>query len=480
MRRGGLRGRVLRAFTLVELIATIVVLSVVAGLSAPLVLQLSRSVTVERGAQRALAEQSRAMLVATDLLRSAVDQAESGTSGLETIGPASLVLEDGRGLELVEGTLYATRGSERYELLRDVESFSVRSFQEDGSTDASAAPELARRVEIDLAAGTARLSSAVALSVPGRQVTLTWALADEGEVYLNGQEIGRHDSAGNAVSRSLVLPEGDHVLALRARDTSGTHQVLFDIASDWGQLGSGDRWFVSTSGKGDWTDPTFDDTAWARAEIRHGVYGDPGVPSVTGAPDSTPARWIWSGSDGDAEVVMRAHVRVTEDDMFFLTPGALDFDEVPVVVFDSLQDGHYGLPASHEIVDGGAGVRLNGNAWRSVALPYTITANTVLEFEFAATGVGEIQGVELAKVLNAIVDAQRIKVSGPQANVGYAPPIVPAYTGAGEYQSYTIEMGALVPAFPFGVYNHLVFVNDDDVLPIYDAMYRNVRMFERP
>jgi len=46
-----------------------------------------------------------------------------------------------------------------------------------------------------------------------------------------------------------------------------------------------------------------------------------------------------------------------------------------------------------QATDGGSTLSLQGNGWASVDQAYTVTANTVLEVEFAASAAGEIQGI---------------------------------------------------------------------------------------
>src|SRR5690606_27512793 len=45
------------------------------------------------------------------------------------------------------------------------------------------------------------------------------------------------------------------------------------------------------------------------------------------------------------------------------------------------------------IVDGGDGLRLSGNTWKKLALPYNVTADTVLEFDISAADAGEILAI---------------------------------------------------------------------------------------
>ncbi|MCP4423896.1 MAG: multicopper oxidase domain-containing protein, partial [Chloroflexi bacterium] len=45
------------------------------------------------------------------------------------------------------------------------------------------------------------------------------------------------------------------------------------------------------------------------------------------------------------------------------------------------------------IEDGGDTLRITGNGWKKVAIPYTVTANTMLEFDFESSVQGEVHGI---------------------------------------------------------------------------------------
>ena len=45
------------------------------------------------------------------------------------------------------------------------------------------------------------------------------------------------------------------------------------------------------------------------------------------------------------------------------------------------------------IEDGGNTLHLQGNSWKKISLPYTVTPYTVVEFDFKSTVQGEVQGI---------------------------------------------------------------------------------------
>ncbi|MEQ9015981.1 MAG: hypothetical protein RID90_16170, partial [Marinovum algicola] len=80
-------------------------------------------------------------------------------------------------------------------------------------------------------------------------------------------------------------------------------------------------------------------------------------------------------------------------------------------------------------------VQLEGNGWKKLGLDYTITADTILEFDFKSTAEGEVQGIGF-DTDDSLSSKQFFKLYGTQ-NFGikhfnnYA-------DSAGEWKSYRI------------------------------------------
>ena len=51
------------------------------------------------------------------------------------------------------------------------------------------------------------------------------------------------------------------------------------------------------------------------------------------------------------------------------------------------------VTATTTVEDNGAALHMVGNAWKQVALNYTVTANTVLEFDFESAAQGEVHAI---------------------------------------------------------------------------------------
>jgi len=144
---------------------------------------------------------------------------------------------------------------------------------------------------------------------------------------------------------------------------------------------------------------------------------------------------------------------------------AFDFNVNTVSSYGGTQDA-----GSVTVQDGGATILLANNAWKSISLNYTVTPNTVIEFDFRSTIQGEIHGIGFDND-NAISSNRTFKVHGTQ-NWGittydnYSPT---AWT------SYTIPVGASYT----GAFNRLFFVADHDGgARNGNAYFRNVKVHE--
>ncbi len=146
--------------------------------------------------------------------------------------------------------------------------------------------------------------------------------------------------------------------------------------------------------------------------------------------------------------------------------GSIDFNNFTTTAF-ATQDG----AGSINILDGGDTFQLIGNRWRASTQNYAITANTVVEFEFASDSQGEIHGIGMDED-NTLTQNRIFRVFGTQ-NYGNA--INPQYSGGGAFQSYSIPVGQ---SFTGGSFR-LIFVNDKDAgTQNNESRFRCVRVFE--
>jgi len=71
---------------------------------------------------------------------------------------------------------------------------------------------------------------------------------------------------------------------------------------------------------------------------------------------------------------------------------ALNFNNFQITAFSN-QDS----AGNFSVVSEGSGLSLQNNTWKYISLNYTVTANTVIEFDFNSTAQGEIHGVGFEK-----------------------------------------------------------------------------------
>lgn len=169
-----------------------------------------------------------------------------------------------------------------------------------------------------------------------------------------------------------------------------------------------------------------------------------------------------SGGDGD-DVIFVGGVPTTT----YLTFTAGDF-----VAYDAGQDG-----AGTVTVTGSNQVEFDGNLWKRLAISYTITANTVLEFDFMSTVQPEIASIGFDNDTNFGNDSDRFKLYGTQTSgLNYAAPQATyLYGGSGTWETYSINVGTYFT----GTFNYMTFIGDDDAGPLGNASYRNIRLTEK-
>jgi hypothetical protein len=127
----------------------------------------------------------------------------------------------------------------------------------------------------------------------------------------------------------------------------------------------------------------------------------------------------------------------------------LDFNANPVLSYAGKQD----VAGRVSILDDGATILLAGNRWKRVELPYFVSVDTVLEFDFKSTLKGELHGIGFDDD-NAASENKTFLLDGSQnwGNSEFQ------YTGNGEYQHFVLPVGE----FYTGSMLNLFFVMDND------------------
>lgn len=149
------------AFTLVELVAAMTVLAVVAAVLAPVMSAAgdayASAVSLRRGTERAAFAMERAVQV----LREAPAGVAAGTLGVSSASTSMVLFTDNRGLELEAGVLYLLDPAGRAVLCRGVTAFELTYLAADGQTSVIATPAQTQRFHVRLSASGVELRAAV-------------------------------------------------------------------------------------------------------------------------------------------------------------------------------------------------------------------------------------------------------------------------------------------------------------------------------
>ncbi len=132
-------------------------------------------------------------------------------------------------------------------------------------------------------------------------------------------------------------------------------------------------------------------------------------------------------------------------------------------------------PLQNEVLDNGRTLHLWGNTWKALYLPYAITADTVLEFDFkSVSALGEVAGIGFSNSQ----DPNNIQIQGTygfhlEGTQDWLDRKKYAYLGGDEWQHFVIPVGEHFT----GSFNYLFFANDADAAQATDISFRNVKLY---
>jgi FtsP/CotA-like multicopper oxidase with cupredoxin domain len=156
---------------------------------------------------------------------------------------------------------------------------------------------------------------------------------------------------------------------------------------------------------------------------------------------------------------------------FVNVQAVLNFNDFTITSFGNNQDAS----PTVSIEDGGETLRIVGNGWKKIDFPYTVTPDTVLEFDFQSSVQGEIHGIGLDEN-NLEQDTVRTfqlygtQTFGIQAFNNYA-------GDAPNLKHYKIRVGQ----YYTGNMLYLTFTNDHDILsPNAESVFSNIQVYEEP
>lgn len=144
---------------------------------------------------------------------------------------------------------------------------------------------------------------------------------------------------------------------------------------------------------------------------------------------------------------------------------SVEFEEQSVTSYGSNQDS-----GEAAIEDDGKTIKIFNNAWKSFLGSYKISEETILEFDFKSTKVGEFHGIGFDQ--NTLEDDSKIfNLHGTQF---YGIMDFRGYEGT-DWQNFVIPVGE----YYTGDFDRMVFVGDHDIGESdADGYYRNIRIYE--
>ena len=148
-------------------------------------------------------------------------------------------------------------------------------------------------------------------------------------------------------------------------------------------------------------------------------------------------------------------------------PANIDFDDFTVGTYDPTQD----VSGTATVLEDGAKLELVGNAWKAIDIDYTVTANTVIEFDFSSNTQGEIHGFAFDDNDNHLDIIRTFKLYGTQ-NFGITD--FNNYAGDGGDTHYIIPVGQ----YYTGVFDRLGFIMDDDAAAAGQSVFSNISIYE--
>lgn len=174
-----------------------------------------------------------------------------------------------------------------------------------------------------------------------------------------------------------------------------------------------------------------------------------------------------SGSSGWQSDIAIDAVRIADGDIGPPPPppvcNSLDFTNYTISSFSNQDnDGDFSIEAT------GASLTLTNNTWKYIPYNYTVTSNTVVEFDFSSSAQGEIHGIGFEND-NSLTSSRYFKVHGTQRY---------GVTNYDNYTSGTITYTIPVGDFYTGSMDRLVFINDNDANGGNTSTFSNVKVYE--
>jgi hypothetical protein len=143
-----------------------------------------------------------------------------------------------------------------------------------------------------------------------------------------------------------------------------------------------------------------------------------------------------------------------------------DFNATPLISYTQQDNGTVDYDAN------GLSFFLENNSWKALQIDYTVTENTIVQFEFKSTEEGELHEIGFDNNLSLNANP-RFKLYGFQPSNGVNTDF--DYTENGNWQSFSIPLGDYYSGFR----RYILFAADNDANPsIGNSSFRNIKIFE--
>jgi extracellular elastinolytic metalloproteinase len=150
--------------------------------------------------------------------------------------------------------------------------------------------------------------------------------------------------------------------------------------------------------------------------------------------------------------------------------GSIDFNSFALTSYSNQN-----VTNGTAVLDGGDTLQLTGNTWVRGTGNFTITADTVIEFQYASTSQGEIHGIGFDADDSLNDEPATFQFWGTQNWTGGGKiDWTPKYSGGGSFQTYTIPVGQYYTGS-----RRLLFANDKDSGTLNNnGSFKCVRIYE--
>ncbi|GEM_PF-1969706 len=172
-------------------------------------------------------------------------------------------------------------------------------------------------------------------------------------------------------------------------------------------------------------------------------------------------------------------ITIVDDTVLNVDPNQICPTDTPIIDFDSNSPFSYGTTQDINgqvlIEQDGTALRLTGNTWQQINYPYTVTSQTVLDFDFQSSVEGELHSIGFDTVSDDQSETKK-KAYTIYGTQNWGRTDIPRYD---DFAPETIHIGLPVGADYTDDVSYITFVNDHDVdNPTAESVFSNVQVCE--